>query len=103
MARKLMRAVQYDKYGGGAAGLKHVEVPVPCPKKDEVLLKLEATSINPFDLKIQKGVARPFLPPRFPYVPCTDMAGEVVEVGPGVKNFQTGDKVVAYLGPFKSP
>lgn len=29
----------------------------------------------------------------------TDMAGEVVEVGPGVKNFRTGDKVVAILNP----
>jgi NADPH:quinone reductase-like Zn-dependent oxidoreductase len=28
----------------------------------------------------------------------TDVAGEVVEVGPGVKNFKAGDKVVACLG-----
>ncbi|EEF31289.1 conserved hypothetical protein [Ricinus communis] len=97
MAAKLMHAVQYDKYGGGAAGLKHVEVPVPSPKKDEILLKLEATSINPVDWKIQKGILRPIFPRRFPFIPCTDVAGEVVEVGPGVKNFQTGDKVVAHL------
>ena len=31
--------------------LQHVEVPVPTPKKDEVLLKLEAASINPVDWK----------------------------------------------------
>ncbi|KAH8518719.1 hypothetical protein H0E87_000532, partial [Populus deltoides] len=69
MAGKLMHALQYDSYGGGAAGLKHVEVPVPSAKKDEVLLKLEATSLNPYDFKIQKGVARPFLPRSFPYIP----------------------------------
>ncbi|KAJ6950068.1 hypothetical protein NC651_003904 [Populus alba x Populus x berolinensis] len=97
MARKLMHALQYDSYGGGAAGLKHVEVPVPSAKKDEVFLKLEATSLNPYDCKIQKGVARPFLPRSFPYIPALDIAGEVVAVGPGVEDFKTGDKVVAVL------
>ncbi|KDP45284.1 hypothetical protein JCGZ_15149 [Jatropha curcas] len=69
MARRLMHAVQHDGYGGGAAGLKHVEVPVPTPKKDEVLLKLDATSLNPIDWKIQQGVFRPFLPRIFPHIP----------------------------------
>ncbi|XWS31233.1 hypothetical protein CRYUN_Cryun23aG0060000 [Craigia yunnanensis] len=93
MAENLMHAVQYSSYGGGAAGLKHVEVPIPTPKQDEVLLKLEATSLNPLDLKIQKGVIRPFLPRKFPFIP-----GEVIKVGPGVKNYKAGDKVVAVLG-----
>nr|XP_034916815.1 chloroplast envelope quinone oxidoreductase homolog isoform X2 [Populus alba] len=97
MAGKLMHAVQYSSYGGGAAGLKHVEVPVPSAMSDEVLLKLEATSLNPVDWKMQKGMLRPLLPRRFPYIPGTDVAGEVVEVGPGVTNFKTGDKVVAIL------
>ncbi|KAL0460449.1 UNVERIFIED_CONTAM: Chloroplast envelope quinone oxidoreductase [Sesamum latifolium] len=92
-----MHALQYESYGGGAAGLKHVEVPVPTPSKGEVLLKLEATSINPVDWKIQKGLLRPLLPPKFPFIPTTDVAGEVVEVGPGTKNFKPGDKVVAML------
>ncbi|KAJ4969192.1 hypothetical protein NE237_015893 [Protea cynaroides] len=97
MAGKVMHAVQFDGYGGGAAGLKHVEVPVPAPKKDEVLLKLEARSLNPVDWKIQKGMLRPLLPSKFPYIPASDIAGEVVEVGSGVKNFKAGDKVVAML------
>jgi len=92
-----MHAVQYDAYGGGSAGLKHVEVPVPTPKKDELLLKLEATSLNPANWKIQKGVLRPFLPSKFPHIPGSDVAGEVVEVGSGVKSFKAGDKVVAEI------
>ncbi|XAR60926.1 NADPH:quinone reductase [Bertholletia excelsa] len=99
MAGKKMHAVWYESYGGGASGLKHVEVPVPTPKKDEILLKLEAASINPVDWKIQTGVMRPlFIPRKFPHIPVTDVAGEVVEVGAGVKNFKAGDKVVAFLG-----
>ncbi|XVF72309.1 hypothetical protein PTKIN_Ptkin12aG0110600 [Pterospermum kingtungense] len=97
MADNLMHAVQYSRYGGGAAGLKHVEVPIPSPNQDEVLLKVEATSLNPVDWKIQKGMLRPFLPRKFPYIPGTDVAGEVVMVGPGVKNYKAGDKVVALL------
>ncbi|XP_052171025.1 chloroplast envelope quinone oxidoreductase homolog [Diospyros lotus] len=95
--KKLMHAVQYDRYGHGPAGLKHVEVPVLVPSKDEVLLKLEATSINPFDLRIKNGILRPFFPRKFPHIPTTDVAGEVVEVGSGVKNFKVGDKVAAML------
>lgn len=98
MAGRTMRAVRYDGYGGGASALKHVEIPVPSPKKDELLLKVEAASINPIDWKIQKGMIRPFLPPKFPFVPVTDVAGEVVEVGPGVQTFKAGDKVVSMLG-----
>ncbi|KAL4368194.1 hypothetical protein GQ457_05G004000 [Hibiscus cannabinus] len=98
MAKNLMRAVQYKKYGGGVDDLKHVEVPIPSPKKDEVLIKVEAASINPIDWKIQNGIARPFLPRKFPHIPGTDVAGEIVQVGSGVKNFRAGDKVVALLG-----
>ncbi|XP_022758752.1 chloroplast envelope quinone oxidoreductase homolog [Durio zibethinus] len=97
MAGNLMHAVQYSSYGGGAAGLKHVEVPIPTPKQGEVLLKVEATSLNPVDWKMQKGMLRPFLPRKFPYIPGTDIAGEVIKVGAGVKNYKPGDKVVAIL------
>ncbi|KAL6967972.1 hypothetical protein U1Q18_033775 [Sarracenia purpurea var. burkii] len=97
MAGKLMNAVQYNSYGGGPAGLKHVEVPIPAPKNDEILLKVEATSLNPVDWKIQKGMLRPIYPGKFPHIPGTDVAGEVVEVGSGVKNFKAGDKIVTIL------
>ncbi|GLT28145.1 hypothetical protein SLA2020_030990 [Shorea laevis] len=68
-AKKLMHAVQYDGYGGGAAALKHVEVSIPTPKKNEVLLKVEATTLNPADWKIQKGMLRPLFPFKFPNSP----------------------------------
>ncbi|KAF6147345.1 hypothetical protein GIB67_004771 [Kingdonia uniflora] len=77
MAEKLMHAVVCDGYKGGAAALKHVKVPVPAPKKGEVLLKLEATSLNPVDWKIQKGDLRPVMPRKFPYIPGTRLPGPV--------------------------
>ncbi|KAK2414039.1 chloroplast envelope quinone oxidoreductase protein [Trifolium repens] len=100
MEKKLMHAIQYIAYGGGSNALKHVEVPVPSPSKDEVLIKLEAASINPFDWKVQKRMLWPFLPPKFPYIPCTDIAGVITEVGKCVKKFKPGDKVVGLVSPF---
>ncbi|CAN6196516.1 unnamed protein product [Urochloa humidicola] len=94
-----MRAVQYDRYGGGAEGLKHVEVPIPSPKKGEVLIRMEATSINQVDLRFQKGVARPVMPRKFPFVSGFELAGEVVEVGAGVTDLKPGDKVIAFNFP----
>ncbi|CAN6211184.1 unnamed protein product [Urochloa humidicola] len=94
-----MRAVQYDRYGGGAKGLKHVEVPIPSPKKGEVLIRMEATSINQVDWKFQKGVGRPVMPRKFPFVSGFDLAGEVVQVGAGVSEFKPGDKVIAINFP----
>lgn len=93
-----MQAVWYTCYGGGPAGLKHVETPVPTPGNGEILLKVEAASINPIDWKIQKGWIRPILPRKFPFIPLGDVAGEVVEVGLGVKNFKAGDKIISSLG-----
>ncbi|KAK7293167.1 hypothetical protein RJT34_16029 [Clitoria ternatea] len=96
---KRMRALQYNGYGGGPADLKLVEVPTPTPSKDEVLIKMEAASLNPFDWKVQKGMLRPLLPHKFPYIPGTDIAGEVVEVGPSVQKFKPGDKVLGVVSP----
>lgn len=94
---KLMKVVWYDTYGGGSTALKHAEAPVPAPLKDEVLIKVEASTINPIDSKIQGGMLRPILPRKFPFIPTTDIAGEVVELGSEVTKFKTGDKVVAKL------
>ncbi|KAI3935684.1 hypothetical protein MKW98_022692 [Papaver atlanticum] len=97
MSEKVMRAVCYESYGSGSEGLKHVQVPIPKPKRDEVLVKVEASCPNPIDYKLQGGIARPIMPKKFPYIPVTDISGEVVEIGSDVQFLQVGDKVVAML------
>jgi NADPH:quinone reductase-like Zn-dependent oxidoreductase len=49
--------------------MQHVTVPVPVPKKDQILIKIEAASVNPVDWKVQKGMLRPLLPSKFPCIP----------------------------------
>ncbi|XP_040378988.1 quinone-oxidoreductase QR1, chloroplastic-like [Oryza brachyantha] len=96
-----MRAVQYSGYGGGAAALKFVEIPVPSLRKDAVLIKVEAASLNQADCRIQKGLMRPFHP-KFPFIPVTDVSGEIIEVGSAVREFKVGDKVVSKLNLWKA-
>jgi len=93
-----MKAVQYNGYGGGAGALQYADAPIPTPKKGELLIKLEATALNPMDWKIQNGVLRPLLPSKFPFIPSVDVAGDVISVGPGVNDLTTGDKIVSLLG-----
>ena len=42
---------------------------MPTPKAGEILVKIEAASVNPVDWKIQTGNLRPFLPSKLPYIP----------------------------------
>ncbi|KAJ3697336.1 hypothetical protein LUZ61_001041 [Rhynchospora tenuis] len=96
MAAKTMQAFCYEGYGGGAAALKKVEIPVPVPKEGEILVKVEAASVNPCDWKIQSGLMKPSIP-KFPCVPLTDIVGVVVNVGLGVDDFKPGDRIVSLL------
>lgn len=75
----------------------HVELPIPSLRKGEVLVKIEAASVNPVDWKVQSGSLRPIFPSKLPHVPGTDISGEVVAVGPEVETFRAGDKVISWL------
>jgi NADPH:quinone reductase-like Zn-dependent oxidoreductase len=61
-------------------------------KPHEVRIRVKAASLNFRDLMIVKGLYNPNL--RRPAVPCSDGAGEVVEVGSDVSRVKTGDRVM---------
>jgi NADPH:quinone reductase-like Zn-dependent oxidoreductase len=72
-------------------GLVYKDAAVPKVGDNEVLVKLQAASLNYRDLIIPKGTY-PFAL-NFPVVPGSDGAGEVVEVGSKVAEFKKGDRV----------
>ena len=86
-----MRAVELQRFG--LDGLTRVEHEKRHPSAGEVLVKMHAASINYHDLATLLGMANPRL--ALPVVPLSDGAGEVVEVGEGVTDFQVGDKVAS--------
>ena len=68
------------------------ELPVPDPGPEEVLVRLAAAGVNPFDWKVVEGAMRGSVEHAFPLVLGSDGAGTVERVGEGV-DFAPGDRV----------
>lgn len=89
-----MRAMQYQS-AGGPEKIVLAEVPIPRPAANQLLVKLAASSVNPVDWKLRHIQSLLFRPVRFPSIPGSDLAGEVVEVGEQVRGYKPGDRVFA--------
>ena len=84
----------YELQGNfGIDNLILTELPEPQPDAGQVLLKMQAWSLNYRDLLVVKGTYHPNL--RFPFTPLSDGVGEVVAVGEGVSRVKTGDRVAS--------
>jgi NADPH:quinone reductase-like Zn-dependent oxidoreductase len=86
---EMMRAVRISRFGGPET-LAIQQVPKPRPGSGELLIRVEATAVNPVDWKLREGLFKD-LP--LPFTPGGDFCGAVEEVGAGVKGFQKGDSV----------
>ncbi len=75
----------------GVEKLEFVDRPMPEPGPGQVLVKIHAISFNFRDLMMAKGVYNPKL--KLPRIPCSDGAGEVTAVGPGVTQWKPGHRV----------
>lgn len=94
----LMKAAVYRRYGPPDIVVRIEDVEKPAPKDDEVLIRVHAASVNPYDwhfmrgtpyfLRMMTGVRRP----KFTGI-GVDAAGEVEAVGKNVAQFKPGDKV----------
>ena len=87
-----MNAIRYHAYGGPEQ-LRYEDAPVPTTKTTEVLVRIRATSVNPWDYKLASGAFRNFVPMDFPYIPGGEFAGVVESVGANVNNVKAGDAV----------
>lgn len=77
---------------GSLDGLSPVELPNPKPGHGEVLVRMRAVSVNWRDL-LATRIERPGN--LTPLIPCSDGAGEIVEVGKGVTQWNVGDSVIS--------
>ena len=85
-----MRAVVLRAFGP-ASNLELQEVARPEPGPNDVLVRVQATSVNPADIGLRSGMFGAMMPP--PLVLGFDVAGTVEAVGVGVEAFRPGDEV----------
>jgi NADPH:quinone reductase-like Zn-dependent oxidoreductase len=89
-SRPLMMAWRVHEYGSPDV-MRFDRIPRPDPGPGEVLVKIEAAGVGPWDGWIRAG--RSALPQPLPLTLGSDLAGEVVAVGPGVSHPRVGELV----------
>ena len=89
-----MKAIRIHQYGGPEV-LAHVEMRCPTPGPDELLIKVQAASVNPLDWKMRAGHVKEIFPLTFPATLGRDVSGTVEEAGAHVTQFKRGDEVYA--------
>ena len=84
-----MKAVLLHEFGGPEV-LRYEDVPDPKPRKDQVLVRVHACSLNHLDIWVRKGLPGV----KLPHTLGSDIAGEIVEVGEYVTGFKAGQRVL---------
>jgi NADPH2:quinone reductase len=83
------------KASGGPDMLVAEKRPMPVPGDGEILVKVAAAGVNRPDVMQRMGLYPP--PPGAPDIPGLEIAGEVVALGPNVKRWKLGDRVMALV------
>jgi NADPH:quinone reductase-like Zn-dependent oxidoreductase len=87
-----MKAIVIREYGS-AEVLRYEDVEQPKIQPDQLLVKVYATTVNPIDWKIRKGMLKFITGSKFPIILGLDLSGEVLEVGSQVTRFKPGDAI----------
>ena len=98
----LVKAIVYREYGSPDV-LSVQDIPTPAPGDDEVLVQVQASSVNDYDWHLLSGKplvnrAGGLFKPKHQVLGC-DVAGRVEAVGEGVTRFRPGDEVFGDMSP----
>jgi len=85
-----MKAIAIDDF---AADPTMHDLPNPTPGAGEVLVRVEASSVNGMDLAVASGMVKGRMEYELPIVLGRDYGGTVEAIGPGVTGFEVGDPV----------
>jgi NADPH:quinone reductase-like Zn-dependent oxidoreductase len=88
-----MRAVQIEQYGDESV-LEVREVPDPEPGEGEVVVRVVTAGTNPGEIGIRTGAMAKRYPLPLPMGEGSDLAGQIVAVGPGVVGLAVGQPVI---------
>ncbi len=90
-----MKAAVIEQYGGPEV-FSYRDMPDPTPAEGEVVILAAAASLNPVDALDRAGGTRDWRKLHFPAVIGWDVSGVVETLGPGVRDFSVGDRVMAW-------
>jgi NADPH:quinone reductase-like Zn-dependent oxidoreductase len=90
-----MKAIIAETYGSPDV-LELADVAEPQVGPNGVLVRIHASSVNPVDWKLRKGLLSPIWNLRFPVIWGTDLSGVVEKVGGAVTLFKPGDEVYGF-------
>src|SRR5437762_7658540 len=85
-----MKAARIHRFGSPDVIVLE-DIPRPSPAAGEVLVKVAAAGVGPWDALIREGKSKVSPPP--PLTLGSDLSGVVEAVGAGVTDFKTGDEV----------
>lgn len=85
-----MKAIQVHRFGGPEVLELH-EIPTPKLGPGQILVRVYAAGVNPYDTYMRNGTYA--IKPPLPYTPGSDAAGAVEAVGEGVRKVKAGDRV----------
>lgn len=100
VSNEMMQAVWYDEKGLAEQVLQLGELPAPMPSPGEVRVRVYASGVNPSDVKSRGGF---YTPPKVfvRTVPHSDGAGVIDQVGEGVDQARTGERVWLWNAQWK--
>ncbi|WP_375580083.1 NADP-dependent oxidoreductase [Marivirga tractuosa] len=98
-----MKAAIINSFGNSEVLSVENDIPKPEIKKNQVLVKVIAASINPLDYKIRKGELKQVLGNKFPMILGNDVAGIVEKCGEDVHDFKVGDHVYGMIDTNEKP
>src|SRR5712692_1622696 len=85
-----MKAILVREFGGPEV-LKLEEIPMPKPAAGQVLVRIGAAGVNPYDAYMRNGTYA--IKPALPYTPGSDAAGVIETVASDVSQVKPGDRV----------
>ncbi len=91
-----MKAIIVHDYGSPDV-LKLEEIPIPVPGAGEVLVRVRAAGVGPWDALLRTGTSG--IPQKLPLTPGSDICGSVHACGPGVTEVSEGDDVFGVTNP----
>jgi NADPH:quinone reductase-like Zn-dependent oxidoreductase len=93
MSTQTIKAVRFHNFGAPTV-LVVDSIPYPsAPGEGQVLVRVRAAGVNPFDTAMRAGFLQNRVPITLPAIPGVELSGTIEQVGPGVTTFAEGQRV----------